>query len=88
MSADDELFDRVGHVLASHRPGWSFEPSTTPGGSPSWCLDPGGQITVSVTVIDGVIAVYLPAEDKEIPVADVDAMTTWIEANQERFTRP
>ncbi len=88
MSPDDELFDRVGDVLASHDAGWHYEPSTSPGGAPSWCLDPGGEITVSVTVIDGVIAVYLPAEDKEIPVADPDTLTAWVEANQDRFTRP
>jgi hypothetical protein len=82
VSADDELFDRVGHVLASRHPGWNFEPSTTPGGSPSWCLDPGGEITVSVTVI----AVYLPGEDKEIPFADLDTLATWIESNQARLT--
>ena len=88
MSPDDELFDRVGEVLTSRHPGWHYEPSTTPGGAPSWCLDPGGHITVSVTVIDGVIAVYLPAEDNEIPCVDVDTLTAWIEANQTRFTLP
>jgi hypothetical protein len=88
VSPDDELFDRVGQVLASHDPGWHYEPSTAPGGAPSWCLDPGGEITVSVTVIDGVIAVYLPAEDKEIPVTDLDALTAWIPANRARFVRP
>jgi hypothetical protein len=88
VSPDNELFDRVGHVLASRRPGWNYEPSTTPGGPPSWCLDPGGEIAVSVTVVDGVIAVYLPGEDREIPIADLDALTAWIEANQSRFTRP
>ncbi len=88
MSADDELFDRVGHVLASHDSGWNYEPSTSPGGAPSWCLDPGGEITVSVTVINGVIAIYLPAEDNEIPVADPDALIAWVTANRARFVRP
>jgi hypothetical protein len=87
VSPDDELFDRVGSALGSS-PGWVFEPSTSPGGAPSWCLDPSGHITLSVTVIDGVIAAYLPAEDKEIPFADLDALTTWIDANQARFALP
>jgi hypothetical protein len=87
VSVDDELFDRVGQALAATHSGWKLEPSTSPGGPPSWCLDPAGEVTVSVAVFDGVISVYLPAEDQEIRVADIDELTRWIRANGDRITR-
>jgi hypothetical protein len=87
VSADDALFDRVGQALTESHSGWTFEPSTSPGGPPSWCLDPDGEVTVSVTVIDGVISLYLPAEDHEIRFADIDQLTAWIRANQDRISR-
>jgi hypothetical protein len=87
MSSDNELFDRVGDVLLS-RPGWIYEPSTTPGAPPSWCLDSHGEIKLSVGVDHGAITVYLPNQDQEIAVDDLDGLTTWIEANEARFLQP
>ncbi len=87
MSSDDELFDRVGDVLAS-RPGWIYEPSTTPGGPPSWCLDAHGEIRLSVSVDRGAITVYLPDQDLDIPVDDLDALTNWLDTNETRFLQP
>lgn len=86
MSRDDELFDQVG-VLLQSRPGWRYEPSTTPGANPSWCLNldgeslPHDEFLLSVTVIDGVHSVYLPHEDREISFDSRDQLIAWIDAH-------
>jgi hypothetical protein len=87
MSRDDELFDQIGQLLES-RHGWIFEPSTTPGMPPSWCLDSGGEIELSVGVDRGIISIYLPNLDQEIAVDGVDELMTWIDKNEQRFLRP
>lgn len=87
MSSDNELFDRIGVVLTS-RPGWIYEPSTTPGAPPSWCLDSHGEIRLSVSVDHGAITVYLPNQDREIAVEDLDVLAKWIDTNEARFLRP
>ena len=87
MSSDDELFDRLGECLEP-RPGWNFEPSTTPGAQPSWCFDPHGEITISVSLVEGVITIYLPNLDREIAVDGIDALGAWIDTNESRFSRP
>ena len=79
MSADDELFGRIGAELTK-RPGWRFEPSTTPGGLPSWCFDPAGTVLQSVNVIDGTITLYIPSEDWEVPIDDLGGLLRWIDA--------
>ena len=76
---DDAQFALVGRAL-EERPGWHYEPSTTPGGLPSWCLDPGGRVVLSVTVIDGAVTVYAPEDDREVVVGDVDALPVWLDA--------
>ena len=84
MPDDDELFHQLG--LAFHdRPGWRYEPSTTPGARPSWCLDIRGEIRLSATVIDGVHSVYLPDEDREIDFDNGDGLMAWIDDNEDRF---
>ena len=83
MSADDELFDRVGAALEG-RGGWSYEPSTSPGGPPSWCLGPGGEPVVSVNVVDGAIVAYLPVQDRDVTFADLDALLAWIDEREGR----
>jgi hypothetical protein len=80
MSADDALFDRVGAALAA-RGGWNYEPASTPGALPSWCLDPGGQVTLSVNVVDGMVTLYLPDEDRDIAVDGIDGLLAWLDAN-------
>ena len=87
MSPDADLFDQIGRVLEP-RPGWHYEPSTTPGAEPSWCLDPGGQIAVAVNVIDGAVCVYLPDEDREIRLNGLDELTEWIDRNEGAFFQP
>jgi hypothetical protein len=84
VASDDELFDQVGVALQT-RPGWRYEPSTTPGAHPSWCLDVDGQFLLSVTVIDGVHSVYFPNEDREIDFASQEALLAWVEENDGRF---
>ncbi len=80
MTSDDDLFDQVCLDL-KRRPGWRYEPSTTPGAHASWCLDPNGEFLLSVTVIDGVHSVYLPNEDREIDFDNKDSLIAWIDHN-------
>jgi hypothetical protein len=80
----DSLFDQVGHILEP-RPGWRYEPSTTPGAEPSWCLDSGGEVTLSVCVLEGRICVFLPDVDRELYVTDLGALGIWIEENESRY---
>ena len=87
MSPDDELFGQVGDVLAS-RPGWSFEPSPTPGGPSTWCFYPHGEIALSVNVDHGAISIYLPIQDQEIVVDGLVALAAWLDGNEAQFTRP
>ena len=79
MSADDVLFDQVGAELTK-RPGWRYEPSTTPGGPPSWCLDPAGEILLSVSVYEGSILLYVPSEDWEVPIDNLEGLLRWVDA--------
>jgi len=75
------LFDQVGEELTK-RPGWRYEPSTTPGGPASWCLDPAGQILYSVNVVDGTILLYVPSEDWEVPIDSLEGLLRWIDAKE------
>lgn len=81
---DDELFDRMRQVFEG-RAGWHYEPSTTPGGLPSWYLDPWGWVTLSANVIDGTVTVYSPEEDRKVSVADVSAFPVWLDAIGDRY---
>ena len=83
MSSDDELFDQVGRTL-ERRGDWRYEPSTSPGAQPSWCLDISGQFVLSVTVIDGVHSVYLPNEDREIDFDSEESLLAWVDQNEGR----
>ena len=60
------------------RPGWGLEPSTTPGGDPSWCFEQRGRVVLSVGVTDGVISAFVPDHDAEVQFTDVDALLAWI----------
>jgi hypothetical protein len=84
MTSDRELFDEVGLILEG-RPDWRYEPSTTPGAAPSWCLVSDGDILLSVTVIDGLHSVYLPNGDKEIDFDSRGRLIEWIDENADRF---
>lgn len=81
MPGDDQAFDQVGRRL-QQRPGWRYEPSTTPGAEPSWCLVRQGEILLGVTVIDGVHSVFVPEEDLEIDFSDVEGLMAWIEEHE------
>jgi hypothetical protein len=86
VSHDDALFDEVGGVLTARpREGWRFEPSTTPGASPSWCLVVEGDIRLSVTVLAGTISVYSPSQDAQLDFGRTDQLTSWLDANETRF---
>jgi hypothetical protein len=82
--SDDELFTTVGQALEG-RPGWRYEPSTTPGGLPSWCLDPHGRVTLSVNVIDGQVVVYVPESDRDVPVGTIADLLVWLDAYGDRY---
>jgi len=84
MSDDEALFEEVGRLVDT-RADWHFEPSTTPAGSPSWCLDPGGEVRLSVNVSGGAITLYLPATDQDVVVPSVVALETWLDENDGRF---
>jgi len=75
---DEELFDEMGTALEA-RGGWHFEPATTPGSLPSWCLDPGGDVAVAVNVIDGKVVAYLPSVDHEVPLDGVAGLLEWLD---------
>ena len=81
MTADDLLFDRVGEALTA-RGGWHYEPSPTPGGPPSWCFDPGGEVVVAVNVVDGAVVAYLPARDRDVTLAGVDGLLAWLDERE------
>jgi hypothetical protein len=81
MTTDDLLFDRVGEALTA-RGGWRYEPSSSPGGPPSWCLDPGGEAVVEVSVLEGAVVVYLPATDRDVSFADLDGMLAWLDEQE------
>jgi hypothetical protein len=82
--SDDELFESMGRALED-RPGWHYEPSTTPGGLPSWCLDPGGKVTLSAAVIDGVVTVYVPESDRDLAVGGVPELVAWLDAYGDEY---
>jgi hypothetical protein len=81
MTADDVLFDQVGAALGT-RGGWRYEPSTTPGGLPSWCLDPGGEVVVSVNVTDGAVVAYLPSHDRDVRFGGLDGLLAWLDERE------
>ena len=82
--SDDALFDEVGRALEG-RPGWHYEPSTTPGGLPSWCLDPGGRVVLAANVVDGKVSVYVPETDRDVVVGGVDQLLVWLDAYGDRY---
>jgi hypothetical protein len=84
-SPDDELWSQLGQLFAA-RPGWGLEQSTTPGGAPSWCFGPGGEVELSVTVEHGTVLVYLTGSDRELPVGGVDGLRAWLDANEARYS--
>ena len=84
MPYEANLFDQIGRLL-ERREGWHFGPSTTPGLQPSWCLDPGGEITLAVSVIDGAVCVYVPTGDREIWLERPGRTRCWIDRNEAEF---
>jgi len=80
---DDELFDEVGAAVET-RGGWHYEPATTPGAQPSWCLDPGGEVAVAVNVVEGSVVAYLPAQDREVVLTGVDGLVGWLDLREGR----
>jgi len=82
--SDDERFAQVGAALEV-RAGWHYGPSTAPGGPASWCLDPGGKVVLAVNVVDGAVTVYVPENDLDVPVGDVDGLVAWLDAYGDRY---
>ena len=80
---DDELFDQVGAAVQV-RGGWRYEPATTPGAQPSWCLDPGGEVAVAVNVLEGSVVAYLPAQDREVALSGVDGLIEWLDRREDQ----
>ena len=77
VTGDAAMFHAIGQRL-DPRPGWGLEPSTTPGGDPSWCFEQRGRVVLSVGVTDGVISAFVPDHDAEVQFTDVDALLAWI----------
>ena len=83
MTQHESLFDRVGAALTA-RPGWRYEPSTTPGGAPSWCLVDEGEIELSVSVEGDAISIYRPDPEAEVAVDGIPALLMWMDQHQGR----
>jgi hypothetical protein len=85
---DSEVWAEVGHLLGS-RQGWSLEAQSTPGSPSTWCFRSGGQAELSVSVVDGAVAVYLMDVDTEVTLADPAALVAWLDTNEVLFaSRP
>ena len=83
MSQHESLFDRVGAALTA-RPGWRYEPSTTPGGAPSWCLVDEGEVELSASVEGDAISIYRPEPEAELTVDGIPALLMWMDQHQGR----
>jgi hypothetical protein len=83
MARHESRFDQVGAALMA-RPGWRYEPSTTPGAAPSWCQVCEGEIALSVSVEGDAISIYVPDRGTAVAVDDIPALMTWIDRNQGR----
>ncbi len=68
--------------LLEGRPGWRLEPRTTPGATPLWCFVEGGEIEFSVTTEKDLFRLYVMATDQEIVFADLEQLTTWLQAHR------
>jgi hypothetical protein len=71
------------------RPGWSLQPSSSPGIDPLWCFGPdtasGTDIQVTVSVVGSTVSIYLVEHDLEFVVPDEDALATWVSENEPLF---
>jgi hypothetical protein len=83
-SRDMELWHQVSARLES-RQGWSLQSSPTPGVPPTWGLVSDGEIELSVSIENGLIAVYLVDKEVVISFPDVDRLTVWLDANEALF---
>jgi hypothetical protein len=83
MAHDESLFDQVGAALTA-RPGWRYEPSTTPGAAPAWCQVCEGEIELAVSLEGDAISIYRPDRDEEVLVDGIPALMTWIDRHQRR----
>jgi hypothetical protein len=83
-SRGTELWHQVSARLEA-REGWSLQSSPTPGVPPTWGLVSDGEIELSVSVEEGLIAVYLVDREVAITVPDVDGLTGWLDANEALF---
>ena len=79
-----DLFDEVGEALRP-RGHWIYEPSSTPGVAPTWCLDHEGKLVLAVEVDGKAITVYIPETDREIRVDDLDALLAWLDEHEAGF---
>jgi hypothetical protein len=83
MTRHESLFDRVGAAWTA-RPGWRYEPSTTPGAAPSWCLVDDGEMELSVSVEGDAMSIYRPDWPAEVAVDGIPALLTWVDQHQGR----
>jgi hypothetical protein len=64
------------------RSGWRLEPAATPGAPPSWCFVASGRIELSVLAGDGLLALYVTADDQDVELESVDALVSWLRTNR------
>jgi hypothetical protein len=83
MARHESRFDQVGAALMA-RPGWRYEPSTTPGAAPSWCQVCEGEIVLSVSVEGDAISIYRPDPEAEVAVDGIPALLMWMDQHQGR----
>ena len=83
-AGDDRVWNEVCHLLEP-RHGWSLEPSTSPGGPPSWCFASEGEVEFSITVSGGALSLYVSERDEDVSLPDLASLTSWLSLNEARF---
>lgn len=76
-TGDADLWKAVDHLLG-RRPGWRFQPRSTPGATPVWCFGPEADPVLTVSVDDGAIVVCPESGDPEVTLPGGDELFRWL----------
>jgi hypothetical protein len=85
MGNGEALADRIDGIMGG-RPGWELEPQSSPGSALLWCLRSEDDPVLTVGAEEGRISVYLVEADMEFLLADPEALSAWLAANEPLFT--